>query len=366
MKKQELLAVLRLQKVPLVGAITAKKLIAHVQGNVAALFEKDPTTFQNIHGIGKQVLSELQHKKYLIQAQEELNYIEDHNISYHYFLEETYPILLKETIDAPILLFSEGTFDAQARRVISIVGTRNCSNYGRDFCKSLLKDLASYQPIIVSGLAYGIDIQAHQSALANGLQTWAVLAHGFQETYPKSHLKYRNAIRKQGVLFTEYGFKARPQRETFLQRNRIIAGISQATLVIESGSKGGALVTADIANSYDRDVMALPGRSSDYYSVGCNTLLKHHKAHVLTEATDVARLLNWDTPKVPKPKQVPLQQLTIEEELVLRSLSENTSWHLDDIAKVCELSIAQSVTLLLQLELKGLVKPLPGKRYDLC
>lgn len=194
-----------------------------------------------------------------------------------YFLEDAYPQRLKYCIDGPILIFQKGETLFDDRKVISIVGTRNMTPYGRDCCEQMIADLKVYNPIIVSGFAYGVDICAHRVALKNGLETVAVLAQGFGSLYPKSHKKYEKELLKNGSFITEFWHQDQPLREHFLQRNRIIAGISEATIVVESAEKGGSLVTADIADSYHRDVFAVPGRNSDKYSFGCNQLIKKIK-----------------------------------------------------------------------------------------
>jgi DNA processing protein len=263
-------------------------------------------------------------------------------------------------------LFKEGNFNLQNKPIISIVGTRKITSYGRDFCEKLIADLAGFNPIIVSGFAYGVDICAHRAALKNNLQTIGVLAHGFEETYPKAHKKYVSEINENGGFLTDFWHNDALIRENFLKRNRIVAGISEATIIIESAEKGGSLVTADIANSYSRDVFAVPGRSTDNFSKGCNDLIKRNKAAILTCATDLVEMLNWDiaTKKTPTIQKQLFVEMTETEQLVYDYLVENGKELLDIISLNCKLPIHQTTTLLFNLEMKGVVKPLPGKLFE--
>jgi DNA processing protein len=242
------------------------------------------------------------------------------------------------------------------------------SSYGRDFCTKLVEGIAEFNPIIVSGFAYGVDICAHKAAIKNNLQTIAVLAHGFEQIYPKVHKKYINQVNENGGFLTEFWSEEQPLRENFLKRNRIVAGISKATIIIESASKGGSLVTADIANSYDRDVFALPGRVTDVFSKGCNRLIKNNQAHVLTSASDIIKMLNWDlSEQAKKPIQKQLfVELNFEEQILYDYLLKNGKQLLDIIALECNIPLFQLSAILLKMELKGITKPLPGKMFELA
>ena len=366
LKKENLLAILRLQKTKTVGDILAKKLIA-ATGNVSQIFEEKRSNLLKINGIGTRTTKELFANETLKFAEKELEYIISNKIETSYFLENNYPKNLQHCIDSPILLFKDGKINLNNNRILSIVGTRNMTSYGRDFCKELIFGLKEYNPIIVSGFAYGVDICAHKEAIKNELQTIAVLAHGFDQIYPKVHKKYINQVNENGGFLTEFWHDENPLRENFLKRNRIVAGISQATIIIESAEKGGSLVTADIANSYSRDVFAVPGRTTDVFSKGCNSLIKYNKAAVLTSAKDIAKMLNWDLSKSKNstPKQ---QQLFIElnedEQKIYDYLFKNGKQLLDVIAKDCNIPAYRLASLLLQLEMKGVVKPLPGKLFE--
>ena len=365
MNEEKLLALLRLQKSKAIGDVLAKKLIVNV-GDALQIFKEKPATLAKINGIGNYVIKHLFDDKNIKLATQELAYIQKNNIAFSYFLEDDYPIHLQNCIDSPILLFKEGNINLKNKNIISIVGTRNLSSYGRDFCNNLIEELATYNPIIVSGFAYGADICAHKAAIKNNLQTIAVLAHGFEQIYPKVHKKYIHQVHENGGFLTEFWSEEQPLRENFLKRNRIVAGISKATIIIESAEKGGSLVTADIANSYNRDVFAVPGRTSDIYSKGCNNLIKNNKAHLLTNANDIVKMLNWDIAKKPKPIQKQLfLHLSENEQKIHDLLHEKGAQLLDAISLECSIPVFQLSSILLQMEMKGLLKPLPGKMFEL-
>ncbi|MDT7832584.1 DNA-processing protein DprA [Flavobacteriaceae bacterium S356] len=366
MEKEKLFAVLRLQKAKSIGTILAKKLI-HTVGDVELLFKERPHVLQKIHGVGTQITKHLLDESQLQNVDNELQYVLDNKIEYAYFLDKDYPQKLKHCVDGPILFFKEGSIDFTNKRVLSVVGTRSMTHYGRDFCKQLIHELAKYDPMIVSGFAYGVDICAHKVAMENKLQTIAVLAHGLEQMYPRSHKKYMHQMHNRGGFITEFWHDENPLREHFLQRNRIVAGLSDATIVIESAEKGGSLVTADIANSYDREIFAVPGKVTDIYSKGCNNLIKQHKAHVITSSKDVIKVLGWDTILEPK-REVQKQlfvELGVEEQKIYEYLKHKKAQLLDVIALECNISTFQLAAILLQLELKGVVKPLPGKMFTL-
>jgi DNA processing protein len=240
------------------------------------------------------------------------------------------------------------------------------SSYGRDFCNKLIEDLAEYNPIIISGFAYGVDICAHKAAVKNKLQTIAVLAHGFEQIYPKVHKKHINEVNENGGFLTEFWSEEAPLRENFLKRNRIVAGISKATIIVESAAKGGSLVTADIANSYDKDVFAVPGRTTDIYSKGCNNLIKNNQANLLTSAKDIVKMLNWDLNEKSKIIQKQLfVELNENEQKIYDLLHEKGQQLLDVISLECNIPMYQLSAILLQMELKGITKPLPGKMFEL-
>jgi DNA processing protein len=372
LKEEEILALLRLQKTKSVGDILAKKLIATI-GNAEDVFKEKKNILQKVSGIGGYAIQNLLDDTNQELAEKELEYINKNKIQFSYFLEDDYPKNLQHCIDAPILFFKDGNIDFSNDRIISIVGTRTMTNYGRDFCEKLMDELAPYNPIIVSGFAYGVDICAHKNAMKQNLQTIGVLAHGFEQIYPKSHKKYIHEMNENGGFITEFFHNENPLRENFLKRNRIVAGISKATIIIESASKGGSLVTADIANSYDRDVFAVPGKVTDLMSKGCNQLIQQHKAHLLESAKDIIQMLNWDiwtssTQDVSRVSTSVQKKIFVElnedEQKIYDYLQKNGSQVLDLIALEIHIPVYQLATILLQMELKNVIKPLPGKMFE--
>ncbi|MBU2950363.1 DNA-processing protein DprA [Tamlana agarivorans] len=365
MTENDLLYALALQHVPNIGDITAKKLIAHC-GSAEGVIKEKKQNLLKIDGVGQVILAELHKSHHLKDAEQEIEFIKSNNIKVSYFEAEDYPEKLKHCIDGPILLFQSGHINLKQQPIISIVGTRKITTNGIAFCEDLIEQLAVYNPIIVSGFAYGTDITAHKAAMKHDLQTVACLAHGLNQIYPKVHKKYMVDMEKNGGFLSDFWSNDNFDRNNFLKRNRVIAGLSSATIVIESAEKGGSLVTADIANSYNRDVFAVPGRIGDSQSLGCNNLIKHQKAHMLTTPLDVPYILNWELEGVSKP--VVQKQLFVEldasEKLIFNYLKDIEKQQLDSIAMNCELPIFKVASLLLSMELKGVVRPLPGKLFE--
>lgn len=365
LSETELLYTLALQRVKNLGDTSAKKLLRAV-GSAEGVFKENKYKLLKIDGIGSLKLKELFLTEQLPAAEAELQYIQRNNIGCRYFMDENYPDRLKHCLDGPILFFESGSIDLKNRKAISIVGTRKVTSYGTAFCETLIKELAPLNPVIISGFAYGVDITAHKAAMDNGLQTIGCLAHGLNQIYPKSHKKYVAKLEEDGGFITEFWSDDPFDRTNFLKRNRIIAGISEATIVIESAEKGGSLVTADIANSYNRDVFAVPGRATDMQSKGCNNLIKSNQAHLLTSAADLIYMLGWEleeAAKKPQQKQL-FVELTEDEQRICTYLQTRQKEPLDTIALECELPTFKVATLLLNLELKGVVRPLPGKLFE--
>ena len=319
-----------------------------------------------IDGIGSIIISDLFNKHHLTLAETELLFIRDNQIKTLYFLDSTYPEKLKHCIDGPILLFQSGNINLKDHHIISIVGTRRITTSGISFCNELIESLAIYNPIIVSGFAYGTDITAQKAALKHNLQTIGCLAHGLNQIYPKVHKKYIGDIENYGGFYTDFWSTDDFDRNNFLKRNRIIAGLSEATIVIESAEKGGSLVTAGIANSYNREVFAVPGRATDSQSIGCNNLIKHQRAHLLSKPEDIPYILNWhfDLPKVPIQKKL-FVELEVDEKYIYNFLKDNGKELLDVIALKCDMPTFRVASLLLNMELKGVVRPLPGKQFEI-
>ncbi len=364
MNDEEKIYFLALQKTKGIGDLNAKKLIKHC-GSAKAVFTEKKQNLLKIDGIGAFKLKGLQEKSLVAKAEKELNFIQKNNIKLTTFIDGDYPENLKHCEDSPILFFSKGKINFKQRHILSIVGTRNMTNYGRSVLEKLIDEIKKYNPLIISGLAYGVDVFAHQLAIKNNLQTVAVLAHGLDTMYPKNHHKEATKMQENGGLLTDFWSGSKPERENFIKRNRVVAGLSQATIVIESAVKGGSLITADIANSYNRDVFALPGRVTDLYSKGCNDLIKTNKAAILTSAKDLAYLLNWETDFKEKVIQ---KQLFVEldevEQIIYNYLLKEGKQTLDIIALHCNLPIYKISSILLNLELKAIIKPLHGKLFE--
>jgi DNA processing protein len=366
MTEQELLYTLALQHVPNIGDITAKRLISNCGSAEAVLKEKKQNLIK-IDGIGSVILRNLFETHHIKAAENEIDFIKNNEIKVSYFKDESYPEKLKQCIDGPILLFQSGNINLKEQRIISIVGARKITTNGIAFCEKLVEQLAPFNPIIISGFAYGTDITAHKAAIKNNLQTIGCLAHGLNTIYPKVHKKHMIDVEKNGGFFTDFWSSDKFDRNNFLKRNRIIAGLSEATIVIESAEKGGSLVTADIANSYNRDVLAVPGRTTDSQSVGCNNLIKHQKAHMLSNPLDVPYILNWELEE--NKKQAVQKKLFVEldatEKIIYKYLKDNEKQQLDFIAINCNLPIFKVAGILLTMELKGVIRPLPGKLFEI-
>ncbi len=361
MKTADLQYVLALQHIPNLGDASAKKLIRYA-GSAEAVLKEKKSALLKIDGVGAHKLQGLFDAEHLQAAEKELDFINKNEIQCLYYKDDDYPEKLKHCPDGPILIFSRGNIDLERKKIISIVGTRRATIQGTRFCEQLIEELAPLDPVIVSGFAYGIDIAAQKAAMERGLQTIGCLAHGLNQIYPQAHHKYVKKIEENGGFFSDFWSTDVFDRNNFLKRNRIIAGLSEATVVVESAEKGGSLVTADIANSYNREVFAVPGRPSDPQSKGCNMLLKSQQAHVLTSAADLVYMLNWQLREEAKPVQKQLfVELEEEEQLLYGFLKENGKEQLDLIALNCSIPTFKAATLLLNMELKGVIRPLPGK-----
>ncbi|MEJ6734949.1 MAG: DNA-processing protein DprA [Flavobacteriales bacterium] len=360
--KNNLIFQIGLTLIPGIGPITAKKLISHC-GSVEAVFQEKKELLTKIPHIGPVLAKEIAQQSVLGRAEKEIDFMSKNNITATSYLDDNYPERLKNCVDSPIVLFSKGEFDWNQSKIISIVGTRNATSYGKSFCQSLVNDLSDYPVLIVSGLAYGIDVFAHKYSIENNVKTVAVLAHGLDRIYPTSHKNIATQMLQNGGLITEFLSETNLGRENFVRRNRIVAGISDATIVVESKKKGGAMITAKLANDYNRDVFAVPGKWNDVISSGCNHLIKTNQAHLCNSAQDIAYLLDWD--KNQKNKTVRKEMLNqLEKEVVV--LFENTSeLNIDQIKDSINLSFGQLAVVLTDLELKNVLHSSPGKIFSL-
>lgn len=368
MDNKELLSLITLRHIPGIGNITAKRLIESV-GSAALLFEHRAELISMIPQIQPSLIKALDSPTAHQRAEQELEFIEKHRITCIGFHDEAYPSRLHECDDAPILLFYRGNTTLNPRRVISIVGTRKCTEYGKDMCENFVRDLAAQCPdlLIVSGLAYGIDVCSHRAAIRHGLPTVGVLAHGLDRIYPSVHRNTAAQMTQCGGLLTEYLSHTEPERQNFLQRNRIVAGISDATIVIESADKGGALVTASIANSYSRGCYAFPGRVGDTYSAGCHRLIRNNQAALITSAQDFIEHMLWDVKPSHKEKAIQTSlfpELNTEENRIVSLLEQHTDGlPINTLSIETGLPVHRLSAILFELELRDIVRPVAGNIY---
>ncbi|MDR2383012.1 MAG: DNA-processing protein DprA [Prevotellaceae bacterium] len=357
----DLLYRVALTMIPGVGSITAKKLLAAF-GSPQAVFDVPSSKLESILNTNSKNLDK---NKILKQAEKELIFINSNNIRTLFYTDDDYPHRLNLCEDAPAILFVKGTTDFNNPKIISIVGTRNASNYGLSVCKKFVAELVEkgYKPLIVSGLAYGIDVCAHTAALSNGLDTVAVMGTPLNKIYPAPHENIARQIEKQGALVSEFATTTTVAPGNFVSRNRIIAGLADVTIIVESSKKGGALLTANLANSYNREVMAFPGRIGDEHSLGCNNLIKTHKAALLESVNDMEYLMNWSTKPKPFQKQIEFVTLTEPEQEILNLLKNRDSESIDAISTDTGIPIPELSAFLLNMEFAGLITVLPGNQY---
>jgi DNA processing protein len=353
--------------IPGIGSVTARNLIAYV-GSVEGVFLEKEKNLIKIPGIGEVNAQRVVRQNVLDRAKREVDFIQKNRIQTFFYLDENYPTRLKNCSDAPIILYYKGNANLNERRIISVVGTRNATNYGKDICDELIRSFSekSYQIVVVSGLAYGIDVHAHKACLKYNIPTVGVFAHGLDTIYPSLHAPIAGKMLENGGLLSDFISETKIDRQNFLRRNRIIAGLADATVIVESAEKGGALVTADIANSYNRDVFAFPGRSTDLYSRGCNKIIKLNEAVLVESLADIEKAMNWDV-KVSTTKAVQTSlfvELTTDEQKLV-DLLKGSDRFVDEITFETRLPMSKISALLLGLEFKGLVTSLPGKMYRL-
>jgi len=353
--------------IPGIGSVTARNLIAYV-GSVEGVFSEKEKNLMKIPGIGEVNAQRVVRQDVLERAKREVDFIRRNQIQAFFYLDENYPTRLKNCSDAPIILYYKGNANLNEKRIISVVGTRNATNYGREICEELVRSFSerSYPLLVVSGLAYGIDVHAHKACLKYNVPTVGVFAHGLDTIYPALHSAIASKMLENGGLITDFISETKIDRPNFLRRNRIIAGLADATIIVESAEKGGALVTADIANSYNRDVFAFPGRSCDPFSRGCNKLIKFNEALLVENQADIEKAMSWDV-KVTSARAVQTM-LFIElspEEQKLVDLLKGGDRFVDEITMETQLSMSKVSALLLGLEFKGMITSLPGKMYRL-
>lgn len=365
MPGKELLYLLALPQVPGIGNITARKLI-QLTGAATPLFETEPAVLQKTFPVPSFHLEAIRNFGDFLALEKELDYCRSENIRIIPCHDPGFPEMLNHCPDAPLCLFVKGDSSLNKRLVIALVGTRKATDYGKKITRKMIEGLADLQPVIVSGLAHGIDKEAHTAALETGLDTWAVVGHGFRFTYPASHKILAQRIREKGLLISEFFSGTKPDKENFPRRNRIIAGLSDAVVVIEAAEKGGALITARFAHQYQREVFAVPGRATDLYSTGCNALIKSQVAVMAEYASDIKNHMGWvDGKSLPafQPRLFP--QLLPEEVPVFELLTEKGDLHMDVIGNLLGLSPSKLALLLFEMEIKGILKKMPGQVFRL-
>ncbi len=350
-----------------VGDVLARSLLDEI-GDEEAIFKSSKKQLMAIPNFSTYLANEILNPDVLSKAEKELEFVTKNNIQTFFYRNEDYPYRLKECVDAPVLFYYKGKANLDESKVISIVGTRKSNNYGNDFCDNFINDIASAFPdiLIVSGLAYGIDIQSHKAAVKAGVSTIGVLAHGLDRIYPAAHRKVAVEMLDRGGLLTEFVSQTEPNKFNFVKRNRIVAGLADATIVVQSDTKGGSLITADLACSYDREVFAVPGRITDKESAGCNILIEQNKAMILLSAEQFIKYMQWDIKGKVQPRQQELFiELTTEEQSVYDVLLKDESVHINMLSRQTNLSLTSLLPLLLMMEMKGLIRALPGSNYQL-
>ena len=348
--------------------ITLARALMNAVGDEEAVFKESARNLDKIPRISRRLISEIHNPEVMRRSEEELKFVENNKIDILFFTSENYPQRLNNCIDAPILIYSKGNTDFNCEKTIGIVGTRRATEYGKQCCEKLIKELSESIPnlLIISGLAFGIDICAHRAALKNNLPTVACLGHGLDRIYPSVHRKTAVDMLDHGALITEFPSKTQPEGFNFVKRNRIVAGMSDAIIVIESATKGGSLITADIANSYFKEVFAIPGRTTDAHSLGCNKLIANNKAALFQDTDSFLKQMGWSKKEVIQHKQQELfLELTDDEEKVVNALNGKESVQINTLAIDLNIPVADLSFTLLELEMKNIVKALPGGLYKL-
>ena len=364
---QNRLSLLALHFIDGIGDYLIKQVISYT-GSAEKVFKTPKGKLLQIPGIGEVTAQAILNGKPFQQAEKELVKAEKESVELVFYMDKKYPARLKNISDAPSILYLKGNIDFENPKAIAIVGTRQATSYGKQRVEEIIKDLTSHNPLIVSGLAYGIDIHAHKQALKHELPTIGIMGSGMDVIYPAAHNETAKKMLEHGGLVTENSFGTKPDAHNFPQRNRIIAGLCDALIVVEAAEKGGALITAEIANSYNKDVFACPGSIGETYSAGCNNLIKSNKAHLLTSVKDIEYIMGWDAAKPQKKSKVSvsLAEYDEPEQTVLKiMIDKKANVLIDELSWKANLPVSQLAGVLLGLEFKGVVKSMPGKQYQL-
>lgn len=364
----DLLYQLALTEVPNVGLVQAKILAQHF-GEAEKIFRASQSHLEKIEGIGEVRAKSIKRFTDFSNAEDEMKFIEKFHIKTLFLTDKQYPQRLLHCYDSPTILFYKGTADLNGSKVVAIVGTRTHTDYSKKMTDKLVEELSGQNILIISGMAYGVDALAHKAAIKNNLPTVGVVAHGLDQIYPPDHAGLaKDMLKNGGGLLTEFRSKTKPDKHNFPTRNRVVAGMSDATVVIESGIKGGSMVTADLANGYNRDVFAFPGKVTDSKSAGCNYLIRSNKAILLTDAQELIEMMGWEEKsqksKSKRQKEIFIE-LSKEEKIIVDILNEKETVHIDEINLRSGLSMSTIAAAILNLELQNVVNGLPGKMYKL-
>jgi len=364
---QSRLSLLALHFIPGIGNYIVKQLVSYC-GSPERVFKTPKGKLQKIPGVGFVTAEAIVNGKPFAAADKELKKAEKEKVQLIFFTDKNYPERLKQIPDSPSLLYLKGNIDFENPKAVAIVGTRKATDYGKVCVDELVAGLQKHKALIVSGLAYGIDIHAHKQALKYNLSTLGVMGSGIDVMYPAAHADTAKKMQEHGGILTESFFGTNPDAHNFPARNRIIAGLCDALVVVEAAQKGGALITAEIANTYNKDVLAFPGNIGRSYSEGCNSLIKANKAHLITSVSDLEYIMNWGVDVVPSKKKESIQIdcYELEEQIILRLLMENNNQlMIDELSWRSGFAISKLASILLNLEFKGVLAPLPGKIYKL-
>ncbi len=361
---QQLRDLLALWSITGIGSMNSRKLIAFA-GCASNVFKLKKKELLTISGIGEQLATSITSKNHYQTADAELDFAHKYKIKITTIFDADYPVRLKQCDDAPLIIFSKGQPLNNNYKYISLVGTRKATNRGIEFCNTIINNLYQnkHNIAVISGLAFGIDIAAHKAALNCNVPTYAVLAHGLDTIYPAAHRDTALKMLEHGGLITEFFKGAFPDKNNFVRRNRIIAGLSDAVIVVESDVKGGSLITADLANSYNREVFAVPGRLADKYSTGCNMLIKTNRAALIQSAADIEYIMGWQANEKAVQKQL-FVELTPDETIIDQILNTDQEMPIDEICRCSQMPVSKVSAILLQMEFKGVVKCLPGKLFS--
>lgn len=351
-----------------IGPRLINRLIEHF-GSIESFFAEKNLNIEIIPDFGYQRAAQIDREEALAKADREIDFCIRNGVRIISHKDTDYPYRLLQCPDFPNVIYCKGDVNLNYKKILSIVGTRKSTLYGRNCCNEIVSELKArgQDVLIISGLAYGIDIAAHKAALESGLKTVGVVAHGLNQLYPSSHKNIaREMVENGGAILSDFSILASPEPQNFLKRNRIVAGLSDAILVVESAEKGGSMITASLGNSYNREVLAIPGKSTDKYSKGCNQLIKQNRASLVESASDIEYILSWDNKEnIPQQLELPIMEMNTEETKVYDYLKINGSSSINDITNNVKIPINKLPSVLLSLELRGIIYSLPGSRYTI-